>query len=166
MEYQIIDNYLSEEKIQNLKNSLMSPNFPYYFQDSVSVFSNTDPKYYFNHSLYYYNSVQSWFYTQIMNPILENLQPKTLLRAKVNCFCREKTNYIHEFHVDDSNPHKVGLLSINTNNGKTILKIDNELIEIDSVENRMIIFNGSISHAPMSQTDTKIRVNVNFNFLE
>jgi hypothetical protein len=30
----------------------------------------------------------------------------------------------------------------------------------------MIIFNGSISHAPMSQTDTKIRVNVNFNFLE
>ena len=145
----------------------MSSNFPYYFQESVSYVRDDDPKYFFNHTLYRYNSVQSAFYDWIMNPLLEILQPKILLRSKVNCFICDVTNYIHDFHVDDdTRQHKVALWYANTNNGKTILKIDNKMIKIDSIANRMIIFNGNILHAPMSQTDTKIRVNININFME
>jgi hypothetical protein len=166
MKYEIIDNYLPEENFRLLKELLLSSNFPYYFQNWVSFAIGENPKYYFNHLLYRHNSVQSWYYTVVMNPILEKLQPKTLIRSKVNCYVREESNYVHEFHTDFREPHTVALLSINTNNGKTILNVDEELIEINSVENRMIIFDGSILHAPMSCTDAKLRVNININFLE
>jgi hypothetical protein len=163
--YQIIDNYLPEENYLTISNVLMSSTFPYYYQHSISYDDINDSKFYFNHRLYHHGNIVSWFYALIMDPILTRLNPKFLIRSKVNCFPKEPQNYIHEFHTDQLEPHHVALWYANTNNGKTILNVKNEKIEINSIANRMIIFDGSISHAPMSQTDAKIRVNVNINFL-
>ena len=56
---------------------------------------------------------------------------------------------------------KTGIFYMNTNNGKTIFE-DGE--EIDSVENRMVIFPASKRHAGTTHTDTICRCLINFNW--
>ena len=53
------------------------------------------------------------------------------------------------------------LLYMNTNNGKTIFE-DGE--EVDSVENRMVIFPASRMHAGTTHTDAMYRCVINFNW--
>jgi hypothetical protein len=166
MNYQVIDNFLDEENYNTISKLLLSENFPYYYQKSITFLADEDPKYYFNHSLYYNGAIESWFYKFIMYPFLNLIKPKELIRGKVNCNLREETNYVHEFHNDRQEYHKVALWYANTTNGKTILKINDESIIINSVANRMVIFDGNILHALVSQTDTKIRVAININYID
>ena len=49
---------------------------------------------------------------------------------------------------------------LNTNNGKTIL---NDEVEIDSIANRLLVFDGDIPHCSTTCTDEKVRLNVNVN---
>ena len=77
-----------------------------------------------------------------------------------------KHNYIHNFifHKDIDNNlenQKTGIFYINTNNGKTIFESGEQ---VDSVENRMIIFPGSLMHTGTTHTDTNIRCLINFNW--
>jgi hypothetical protein len=85
-----------------------------------------------------------------------------LIRIKGNVYLNTKTKITHEKHVDYNYPHKGAIYYINTNNGKTIL---NDEVEIDSIENRLLIFNPSIPHSSTSTTDSKFRMNINFNYI-
>ena len=51
---------------------------------------------------------------------------------------------------------------VNTNNGLTVL--DNGT-EVESVSNRLLLFNGASMDHSTSCTDKKRRVNINFNFM-
>ena len=64
-----------------------------------------------------------------------------------------------EVHVQES---MIGILYINTNNGYTLLETGDK---IESVENRLLLFPCHIMHTGITQTDTKIRVVINFNFM-
>ena len=64
-------------------------------------------------------------------------------------------------HVDDVIPHMVGLYSVNNNNGYTLFE---DGTKVKSVENQMVIFDGSRKHCSVAQTDTNVRVNININF--
>lgn len=57
-------------------------------------------------------------------------------------------------------PHTTCLYYINTNNGKTIL---NDEIEVDSVANRLLVFDGLTPHCSTTCSDEKVRMNVNLN---
>ena len=48
----------------------------------------------------------------------------------------------------------------------TILKINNKDIKVDSKENRMLIFNSQIKHRQLTQTDTKERMVINYNYYD
>ena len=50
---------------------------------------------------------------------------------------------------------------LNTNNGKTIFESG---LEVDSVENRMIIFDSNEKHHGITTTDTPRRCLINFNY--
>lgn len=163
--YTVIDNFLSEKEHEKLHSLLISGNFPYYYQNSVSYASEYDPNYYFEHMIYKNKSPWSWFFGDVGEIFVQKLQLTELIRMKVNCFPREQTNIHHGFHKDMYGKHYVALYYVNTNNGYTILDLNDEKIKIESVANRMVIFDGNISHSAVSQTDEKIRVNVNINFL-
>jgi hypothetical protein len=51
---------------------------------------------------------------------------------------------------------------MNTNNGKTIFKNGKQ---INSIENRIVIFDSNLQHTGTSHTDTKRRVLINFNYI-
>ena len=164
MSYKIIDNFLPEPLALKLSEFLLSSDFPYYYQYSVSYFDPTDHHYYFNHQLYRSGAVTSWYFNQIVPQFLEKLSIDNLLRAKINAYPREHQQVIHALHTDLREPHQSAIWSANDCNGATRIIVDDQVIDIASKHNRMIIFDGSIEHAPISQTDTKLRVNINFNF--
>ena len=47
-----------------------------------------------------------------------------------------------------------------------MIKVEEEIIEIDSVENRILIFDTNISHKMISATDAKRRIIININYIQ
>ena len=68
---------------------------------------------------------------------------------------------MHNNHVDYPFPHKGAIFYLNTNNGLTILE---DKVEVESIENRLLLFDSSKQHKSTTCTDDKCRINVNFNF--
>ena len=67
----------------------------------------------------------------------------------------------HDPHVDIPWQHKGAIFYVNTNNGVTVLE---DGTEIESIENRLLLFDSSKEHSSTSCTDAKVRVNINFNY--
>jgi len=57
-------------------------------------------------------------------------------------------------------PHRGAIFYLNTNNGLTV--VNNQ--EVESIENRLLLFDPTVPHHSTTCTDDKCRVNVNFNF--
>ena len=159
---QVIPNFIKDKELQqDLKNTLLGNQFDYYYQSSVA---HTDD-FMFTHGLWWPTDNGSPhisnYFIPIMMPILGELSFTSLMRVKVNCYTKHKNFEKTGFHVDNPEPHMVGLYSVNTNNGYTLFE---DGTKIDSVENQMLIFDGSKRHCSVAQTDTNLRVNININF--
>ena len=97
-----------------------------------------------------------------MYPIINKIEPISLIRIKGNMYHRTETLQEHGQHIDYTFPHKGAIFSINTNNGYT--KLHDGTI-VDSVANRMLLFDSSLPHNSTSCTNEKTRVNINFNYV-
>ena len=104
----------------------------------------------------------------IISPLLQGVQVLAIHRIKANLEINKNKRIYSGFHYDWSdnkgNPTdnmNVGIYYVNSNNGYTELE-DGTII--DSVENRMVFFPSNIKHRGVSQTDTKVRCVINFNF--
>ena len=79
------------------------------------------------------------------------------------------TAHKSDFHIDWKNPSTqegnknmtVGIYYVNTNNGYTEFE---DGTKVESVANRFVSFAGDLIHRGVSQTDTKERVVINFNY--
>lgn len=157
----VIDNYLNQEDFLRIKNTLESSDFPWYYQKNINdSHSEKDLDCYFTHYLFNQKNGQSSFY-YIIKPILNKLNVKALIRIKSNFYPRTEKLEIHKSHSDYTYKHKGAIFYINTNDGKTIL---NKNKEIDSVENRLLLFEPHLSHNSTSTTNVKSRININFNY--
>jgi len=157
----VIDNYLNQEDFLRIKNTLGSSDFPWYYQKNINdSHSEKNLDCYFTHYLFNQKNGQSSFY-YIIKPILNKLNVKALIRIKSNLYPRTEKLEIHKPHSDYTYKHKGAIFYINTNDGKTIL---NKNKEIDSVENRLLLFEPHLSHSSTSTTNVKSRININFNY--
>ena len=104
--------------------------------------------------------ITSPFFDYIL-PVLNKLDIKSLIRIKANLFPNSEKIYEHEMHVDYSWTHKAAILYINTCNGYT--KLANGT-KIDSVANRVLLFDASKPHCSTTTSDTTARFNINFNY--
>lgn len=164
--YSIIPNFFDTPTLNSIKKTLFSNEFPYYYQNTI-VYGHQPNQlmdYCFGHRIFYLDEDISSFYDIIGKPFVDRIEMSKLLRVKVNCYPVQPTNFKHGVHVDNDSPHIVALWNANTNNGKTILYLGDRELEIPSEENELIIFDGSIKHQSVSQTDTKLRINININF--
>lgn len=83
------------------------------------------------------------------------------MRIKINMYPNTEILKEHGMHSDYTFPHKTGLFSINTCDGYTKLE---DGTKIDSVANRMLLFDGSNPHSSSTTTDQPVRVNININY--
>ena len=167
-EIEVHDNYLNKTDFNQLKNLLLGNNFPHYLQDCKV--SEGDGFFQFTHLFYDGQVVQSNYFDNL-HPILDKLNPISLIKIKSNLQIKDTQIVTTGMHTDVKfgysnfrdpiENQKTGIFYMNTNNGKTIFKNGEE---VNSVANRMVIFNSNLEHAATSHSDEKTRVVINFNY--
>ena len=180
MEYSIDDNFLEVSQLNRIKEYLTCDTFPYYIHPEINVeYDKASPlnrdvgmgedfHYQMSHVLYVSKSnglkeTSNFFVKDIFDPLLNKIPLKFLLRMKVNFYSRTETLEVHKMHTDYNFKHKACIFYINSNDGYTTLEND---IKIESVENRLLTFEGHEEHCSTNCTNKKFRVNINFNYLE
>ena len=161
--YKIVDNALDLNNFENLKNHITSKNFPWFFNDYVAYFEDSDlNEFYYTHIVYSNHQIQTTNETMnLINPLLELINPKALLRIKINAYPNVNKFVCHQKHIDFTFDHNGALFSLNTCNGYTELE---EGVKVNSVENRLLLFDSGKSHNSTNCTDQKIRYNININY--
>ena len=101
---------------------------------------------------------------------MKKLEALAVHRIKANLeLYNGDTAFKSDFHVDWKNPYTkkgcknmtVGIYYVNGNNGYTEFE---DGTRVESVANRFVSFAGDLPHRGVSQTDTKERVVINFNY--
>ena len=101
-------------------------------------------------------------------PIINKIEKKkkigALRRIKVNLEPCIPEKVYSDFHVDCPDGHpdmNVGIYYVNTCNGYTEFEDGSK---VESVKGRFVEFPNKIKHRGVSQTDTKYRIVINFNW--
>ena len=157
---EVIDNFLEEDVFKEIEKILMGDKFPWFFNN----FKNDDDdinNFQFTHTVVRGNGNIESKFIQYMKPFFDKLNIKKIFRIKINLTTRTQNSFNHLYHTDVSFQCTTAIFYINSNNGKTIFKHGEE---VNSVANRMVIFNSNLEHAATSHTDEKTRVVINFNY--
>jgi hypothetical protein len=164
-DYKIIDNFLDKNIFLNIKNIMESSDFNWFLQKKVNKnHYENDLTSYFTHMFFidHENEFNISKFFNLIIPILTKINMNKLIRIKGNLYLNKENKEIHKKHVDYEFNHGGAIYYVNTNDGLTIL---NEKIKINSIENRLLLFNPSIPHSSTATTDSKFRININFNFM-
>ena len=153
------DNFLTEEKFQQLQTIILGEAFEWYYLNNIDYIDDPD-KFQFTHAFFdkELGGVLSDHY-DVFNLIAGSY------RIKANLLTRTSEIEVNRFHTDiqrDSNQYTTSILYMNTNNGYT--EFENG-VKVESVANRLITFPAGMKHRGTSCTDKKIRVVINFNYL-
>ena len=174
MEVQVIDNFLPTKEFKQLQSFMMSQHVPWHYQDRVVGYSSYDTEmvdkdydFQFCHCFYLDNQ---WMdhaedTRNILNPTLQKLDPASLVRIKANMCARTPEKILHGFHVDHEellDRMRIGVYYMNTNEGQTVFK--NGKV-VDSIANRMVLFDGGELHTGTTTTNRKVRCVINFNYI-
>jgi hypothetical protein len=161
IDYKIIDNFLSKEVSDQIKLKMLSNEFPWYFQNEIAYPSEKNDQFYLNHLFYDAYYIRSAFWNEIVHPIISKINPKSLIRVKGNFYPNVNKFIENENHVDYPFNCLGAIYYVNTNDGYTILE---NSVKIESIQNRLLIFDASKLHRSTHCTDQKCRVNINFNY--
>jgi|TARA_A100000171_G_scaffold29996_1_gene28219 hypothetical protein len=155
----IINNFLPESDFKKIQTFFLSSEFPYFFNEKVANENESTKDFYFTHTLYDNNVVNSDHF-HLVKPLLEKLDIWFLRRVKVNCYTRTEKLIKHEEHQDLPFSHNGAILSLNTCDGGTF--INNKFVK--SEENRIVLFDPFIFHSSTNCTDQQARFNININW--
>ena len=174
MKHKVIDNFLDEDYFDSLvtlftdKEKTGNKEMAWYFQTSISYpkeYDKPEPDnklFYMYHMFYENNAPSSNFYYNL-TPLLDKLDAKFLIRIKANLYPFTETFYEHIMHIDYEFPHKTALLSLNTCDGYTKFK---DGTKVDSVANRVLLFDASKEHCSTTTTNVSARINININYID
>lgn len=159
---QIIDDALSEEDFTAITDMCLSPpekdkGFPYYMETNVTGHADGD-----DGTMYFCHLIKDD--CPQLYPVLDLLNighdGVGILRIKVNLYPGTPEIHHHADHVDAEIPHKGAILYLNTNNGLTVV----DGVEVESVRNRLLLFDPTIPHHSTTCSDKPFRANINFNY--
>lgn len=159
----IYDNVLPNDTFKKMTDSIIEDGgIPWYYTKDVSG-GGVEEVCYFTHLFYRFDGLEpqksDWY--NLVLPIVEVLNCNSLIRIKGNLYPR--TNILHHNlnHIDYEFPHNGAIFYLNTNDGYTIL---NDEHKIESVENRLLLFDSRVPHRSTNCTNKHFRANINFNY--
>ena len=167
----VIDNFLPKEEYDNLYRTLMGYKAIWHYQDVVDY--EQGDNFMFCHLFWTTDKGLISPFSDIIKCFYTKLNTQIVIRIKANLTTRTETHLESEFHYDHefigsrlpdgTLTSYTAIYYVNTNNGYTLFKDGN--LKVDSVGNRMVIFDSSKLHKAVSCTDEKRRVVINFNYL-
>ena len=148
----IKDNFLVARVHENLFKTITSPNFPWYYQNSMTRHLNylkdQQDNPYFSHLFYSDHQPLSNYYEDIITPLISTLgNVKSIMVVRANLYIKKDRAYSSRFHTDDCD-------GVNKYNHKT------------AIPNRMLIFDASLKHCAVTQMDDDRRIVININYIE
>jgi len=161
IKYIVKDNFLNQADYEKIRNTMLGNDFSWYLQQGVIYSTKDKSQFFWSHAFFKKNEgITSSFY-KILDPLLKKLKFKALIRVKANLYSRQDKIIEHGNHSDFPFSHKGALFSLNTCNGFTALK---DGTKIQSVGNRVLLFDPSQPHRSSTCTDAKVRCNININY--
>ena len=159
----IVDNYLEDGLYQDIKAFITGENIPWYLrkEDTINSYNKNG---YYNFSYFNENCINHPMFNKHIEPILNKLNTKFPIEVRANLTHRDEDGVESSYHVDRPFKCMSAILFLTTCNSKTILKINNKEKLIDSVENRILLFESNILHKVKYQTDIHKRYIINFNY--
>lgn len=172
--YKVIDDFLSQEDFLTIRNTFFSQdlnnpnNFSWNYQKGIVRDPELGQTEYEEHDWLYIrplyssdNGLRFDRYYSIVKPILNKLKIKQLFDIRANLLVPTQTHIYHEFHTDRKIYHEVALFYVTSCNGFTVLK---DTAEVECIENRLLVFDGSIEHRSVTSTDNPRSV-ININYV-
>tara|TARA_B100001175_G_scaffold104313_1_gene88570 strand:+ start:780 stop:1268 length:489 start_codon:yes stop_codon:yes gene_type:complete len=160
---QVIDDALDKEYFKHLDKQMLHQNrFKWLFQEKVATLEDDpdDEQFYFISSFYHNLMVEDDFYYEL-RPLFDALGVKALIRCRAIMYMNQGKIIKHKPHIDFEYSHNAALLYMNTNNGYTGMMNDDK---VESVENRILLHDGSIPHYSTTCTDTCKRIVLAVNY--
>ena len=151
---EIIDNLLNIEEVDKISSIMYGIDFPWYLNRVVTTQNYIQ----FVH-IFYNDKINSSLY-HILMPIIKKLNFKNLIRIKANFLHRTDNIIEHGYHIDYENC-VTAIFYLNSNNGKTVFQNG---AEVESVKNRLVIFDSNLYHSGTTCTDQQFRCVINFNY--
>lgn len=162
--YKVVDNFMPDEKFQKLRKVMFDDKFPWFltfgFTSGFWPSEGTYGWYKFHHIMYDCGLPVSPVF-QDMEGLVTALDPSVIvtIRAFMTTYTGEQIE--QGFHTDYqlrdpelSKCLKNAVFYLDTNNGGTKFE---EGGFVESVENRVVIFNGDVRHAGVSSTNSSVR---------
>ena len=172
----VIDKFLPTNEYITLKDIFTSEDLPWYYasgisdKDATNGIVNPLDNYYFVHLLYTNMMILSQHF-DVVKPILEKALNqalgqdfRTITRIKANLYTRTEEVQVHPFHTDANQIAglKGALFSLNTCDGYTGFE---DGTQVDSVENRVVLFDATKQHHSTSCSNAPYRLNINVNYV-
>jgi len=160
----IIKNFLPKQIYFQIKETLMSDSFPWFYNEDILTPGDREGQtsfFQFTHN--FYKNKTPWSdHFQILEPILNIIKPISIIRIKANLNTQTKNIVETGLHKDDQDDRlRSAVFFLNTCNG--YCKILNE--KVYSEDNKMVLFNSNTIHTGSTTTDQKRRVLINFIYL-
>jgi hypothetical protein len=161
----IYDNFLSDKDYTFVSSALTNNKFPWYYNTNIAGTNEGIDGYQFVHTFFNVSepySVDTRF-NKFLNPIWNRLSPKYMIRAKANLRPRTSEPVQSSWHTDSDITQVItGIFYIGSNNGYTVFK---DGTKVNTVANRLILFDSQILHAGVSCTDQSTRIVLNLNYV-
>ena len=166
----VIDNFLPKEEYDNLCHTFLGEKMIWNYQNVVDY--EQGDNFMFCHLFWTTNMGLVSPFSDILKFFYNKLKTQIIIRIKANLTTRTETHLESAFHYDNEFAGSrlpdgtltsyTAIYYVNTNNGYTLFKDGN--LKVDSVGNRIVIFDSSKLHKAVSCTDEKRRVVINFNY--
>jgi hypothetical protein len=154
----VYDDFLNPEDYENLRKLMMDDSLlNWNFSDGINM--PGDGKYQFCHIFYHRYQPRSEYWGGLI-PMIERIDPSAIVRIKANLNMRTPEIEEYELHTDVDDAI-TSIYYVNTNNGYTRFE---DGTKVDSIANRMLVFDSNMKHAGSSCTDELRRCVINFNY--
>ena len=158
----VVDNYLDVGSFKVISETLNGRLFPWFFSEEKVVLKEVGLfNYQFTHYFFKNFTINSTYF-DILNPLIEKMDVKSLVRIKANLNPISHKLIEFESHKDQEYKCKAAIYYINDNNGYTMF--GNEKVE--SKQNRIVFFDTETEHSSTNSTDCKNRMVINFNYFD
>ena len=165
---EIYDDFLDSEEFEFVRYNMLGNEFSWYLGEVLSEIQGStypcscDPLHNAQMCHWFYKNYQpTGPEFSIVEPIISKLNISSLVRIKANMSLKTDTIIKHGFHRDATGVFMVAIYYVNTNDGYTEF---DDGTQVESIENRLVLFNSETLHTGTTCTNAKVRCVINFNY--
>jgi|TARA_S200002703_G_scaffold158312_1_gene168318 hypothetical protein len=165
MYYVVYDNFLRADEFGVVKGYLgAGGDFPWKLAPRINNNDQRNNDMYFATNIYHaYSGWSDHLDTKIFETISSKLYIEALFRIKANMYFPSHTGKVvhHAPHIDADFHHQGALFFLTTCDAPTTMA---DGTPIESIENRLLLFDPVTNHSSSSPTNASFRQTINFNY--